>query len=413
MVLLKDRLEALGGYLRQCEKESDFGSLRQQQYELIHKSLTEQLVKVTFTEAGQYVQLLQAMPWTDEQRKALLSVVQGKLLNSEQQTPAAGRLPMQDFTAFPRYLRDEDWKRITDASLASQALSLTLKEIMEHLGRLTLRAPEETCALLTVLLLRHDPARVADPETLRSAYLAVKSQCKFFLTNIKKSDLLGSMVRVLPADPAGLDSSLHRAVFGEGHPAAIPPEIDVDSLHQQRALVKMRSFVSYIFFFGCFENHVFHYKSVALEYGPVFCLWKHHDILKRVSGDDHLRSERFSAICAIRSSDDSAGHGHGFPYGSKTYGCHGLLAALCFARFCWSHDWSSSRGCDSLLASPWARKWFRRSCQSRPASFARHRACSSSSSPWTSAGACHSEDSTVGAACASARKNTSAGDSCK
>lgn len=181
MVLLKDRLEALGGYLRQCEKESDFGSLRQQQYELIHKSLTEQLVKVTFTEAGQYVQLLQAMPWTDEQRKALLSVVQGKLLNSEQQTPAAGRLPMQDFTAFPRYLRDEDWKRITDASLASQALSLTLKEIMEHLGRLTLRAPsEETCALLTVLLLRHDPARVADPETLRSAYLAVKSQCKFF-----------------------------------------------------------------------------------------------------------------------------------------------------------------------------------------------------------------------------------------
>lgn len=249
MVLLKDRLEALGGYLRQCEKESDFGSLRQQQYELIHKSLTEQLVKVTFTEAGQYVQLLQAMPCTDEQRKALLSVVQGKLLNSEQQTPAAGRLPMQDFTAFPRYLRDEDWKRITDASLASQVLSLTLKEIMEHLGRLTLRAPsEETCALLTVLLLRHDPARVADPETLRSAYLAVKSQCKFFLTNIKKSDLLGSMVRVLPADPAGLDSSLHRAVFGEGHPAAIPPEIDVDSLHQQRALVKMRSFVSYIFF---------------------------------------------------------------------------------------------------------------------------------------------------------------------
>ena len=78
MVLLKDRLEALGGYLRQWEKESDFGSLRQQQYELIHKSLTEQLVKVTFTEAGQYVQLLQAMPWTDEQRKALLSVVAGE-----------------------------------------------------------------------------------------------------------------------------------------------------------------------------------------------------------------------------------------------------------------------------------------------------------------------------------------------
>jgi hypothetical protein len=238
---LQERLQALTQYLKQCERENDFDQLRAQQFTSLLENVRGQVTKLEFIEGAEVVSLLQGMPWTMDQRKDLITEVQSKVLAKEQTAAVTGRLPMQDFTSFCHYLRQEDWDRLCDPSLQSQALHVHLREIMEHLGKLTLRCPsEDTYGMLTTVLLMHDQGRFSDPIALRSVYLSVKAQAKAVLAKLKKEHLLGPIIRVLPSDPKALDPTLFRAVFGGMGPAAIPTHVNLDTLATQRSLIKLR-----------------------------------------------------------------------------------------------------------------------------------------------------------------------------
>lgn len=139
--------------------------------------------------------------------------------------------------------KEEDWNRLLDASLQKQVLCLHLREIVEHLFKLTLRHPsEDVLAMLTVLLLFHDQGRFMDGPSLRSSYLSAKTQFKTYMDALKKSDtnelpLLGS----LPADPKTLPEEYRRQAFGEeGRPAALPACVKYDQFVCLAQLVPQR-----------------------------------------------------------------------------------------------------------------------------------------------------------------------------
>ena len=238
---LKSRLEALAVYLKQCENESNFNDLRKQQFDLLLSSLETQLVALDFSDGSDYVATLRSMPWSEEQRSSLVKVVQDKVLSGQQQVPVTNRQFGQDFTSLLHYLRAEDWSRLMDPTLKSQSLSLHLTELMTHLSKLTLRSPtEETWGVLTALLLLHEESRFDDPIQLRSSFLSTKTQGRSVLNRLKKEELLGPMVRVLPADPNVLDKGLFHKVFGDKGPAPVPEKINMQTFLIRADIVPLR-----------------------------------------------------------------------------------------------------------------------------------------------------------------------------
>ena len=138
--------------------------------------------------------------------------------------------------------KEEDWKRLLDPTLQKQVLCLHLREITEHLHRLTLRHPsEDLVAHLTVLLLLHDQARFMDGVALRSSYLSTKAQFKTYLTALGKNDTNQlPLLRELPADPKDLGEPYRRQAFGDGNPCPMPPSVKMDQLIMLAELVPQR-----------------------------------------------------------------------------------------------------------------------------------------------------------------------------
>lgn len=180
------------------------------------------------------------MDLSEEMKNALEKVVQEKV-GFNQST----RVILQHWKFFPEFLKDGHWVRLTNPGLQSQALTVHLKLLMEHLYKLGLRAPnEETFAMITTLLLLTDQGRFSDGISLRSAYLSCKTQAGHWLNILKnqKTQPAHPMMQELPKSFADLDPERMKDVFGEGcHPAPLPQGLTMETLLHLCSLVPQRS----------------------------------------------------------------------------------------------------------------------------------------------------------------------------
>ena len=95
--------------------------------------------------------------------------------------------------------------------------------------------------MLTCLLLLCDQGRFSDGISLRSAYLACKSQAKHWLTLYRNEPQVMGPLQDLPADPSDLDEARRKFVFGDGKPAELPANITMELLTHLSSLIAMRS----------------------------------------------------------------------------------------------------------------------------------------------------------------------------
>lgn len=238
-----ERLQALGTFLEQCRNETNFDTLREQQFNVMRGSFND-MHSVTFEEGVALVSTLQSQLWNEEQRRALIGIIQEKTVAHAQTAPVGGRRMQQDFLNLPLFLREEDWARLRNPLLQSQALCGHLRLLAEHLFKLTLRNPtESTYSMLTILLLLNDEQRRNDPLMLRSAYLSTKTQMKTYLEQLKKDDqnTLPLLLR-LPGSVDALGNEYRAQAFGENQsPATLPAGIQMDQLLMWARIVPERS----------------------------------------------------------------------------------------------------------------------------------------------------------------------------
>ena len=234
-----DRLKGVVKFLQQCRGAEDFESIQKKQYDVLLQEL-EQVRQMNHDEAAEALSLLKDIDFTADMRSCLGKIVQEKVGFVQ-----SGRVVLQQWKFFPEFLKDSLWLRLMNPGLQSQALTVQLKLLVEHLYKLGLRAPnEETFAMLTTVLLLTDQGRFSDMVSLRSAYLSTKSQARQWLDVMKKQKEQPHCSRLqdLPKNPQELEPERLREVFGEGGlPASLPTGVDMETLLHLCTLVPQRS----------------------------------------------------------------------------------------------------------------------------------------------------------------------------
>ena len=230
-----DRLKGVVRFLEQCRGAHDFETIQKKQYDVLLQEL-EQVREMNHEEAAEALSLLKTVDVTADLRSCLEKIVQEKVGFVQ-----SGRAVLQQWTYFPEFLKDSLWLRLTNPGLQSQALTVHLKLLVEHLYKLGLRAPnEETFAMLTTVLLLTDQGRFTDMVGLRSAYLSTKSQARQWLDVLKKQKEQPHCSRLqdLPKAPSDLYPERLRRVFGEG---ALPASlVNMETLLHLCSLVPQR-----------------------------------------------------------------------------------------------------------------------------------------------------------------------------
>lgn len=154
------------------------------------------------------------------------------------------RNPNQDYTSFPLYLVEQDWKTITNKNLN---VASRCNCIMNRLWNLGLRLPSEpTMAMITTCLLLVEPERFSDGFQMRTSYTSVKSLLKQFYRNLP-TDAQGHGPRVLPATLAAVPQALANSAYGStaqmnNHNLPnLPNGVTIEGLNQLCAMVPVRS----------------------------------------------------------------------------------------------------------------------------------------------------------------------------
>lgn len=234
-----DRLKGVVNFLQQCRGADDFDAIQKRQYDILLQDL-EQVRQMNHDEAAEALSLLKDIDFTADMRSGLEKIVQEKVGFVQ-----SGRVILQQWKYFPEFLKDSLWLRLTNPGYQSQALTVHLKLLVEHLYKLGLRAPnEETFAMLTTVLLLTDQGRFTDMVSLRSAYLSAKSQARQWLDVMKKQKEQPRCCKLqdLPKTPSDLDPERLRDVFGEGNlPAPLPAGVEMETLLHLCSLVPQRS----------------------------------------------------------------------------------------------------------------------------------------------------------------------------
>ena len=99
-----DHVKALGAFLEQCKAEENFDLLLQQQFVALKETFGA-IGKLTFEDGSALVQRIQEQPWTDEQRKTLVGVIQEKVV-ANANTTSPQRVSFQNWTNVANYLRE-------------------------------------------------------------------------------------------------------------------------------------------------------------------------------------------------------------------------------------------------------------------------------------------------------------------
>lgn len=205
-----DRLKGVVNFLQQCRGADDFDAIQKRQYDILLQDL-EQVRQMNHDEAAEALSLLKDIDFTADMRSGLEKIVQEKVGFVQ-----SGRVILQQWKYFPEFLKDSLWLRLTNPGYQSQALTVHLKLLVEHLYKLGLRAPnEETFAMLTTVLLLTDQGRFTDMVSLRSAYLSAKSQARQWLDVMKKQKEQPRCCKLqdLPKTPSDLDPERLRDVL--------------------------------------------------------------------------------------------------------------------------------------------------------------------------------------------------------
>lgn len=127
VVAMVERLKSVQDFLVKCQGSDDFKAVQQKQFDGMLNEL-RLLKTVPLEQASEMMDLIRAMVWTDDMKEALCKVVQGKASLS------STRVVLQHWTNCPLFLREEDWLRLTNVGLQSQAFTVNLKEMVDHLS---------------------------------------------------------------------------------------------------------------------------------------------------------------------------------------------------------------------------------------------------------------------------------------
>ena len=97
---------------------------------LVDKTVSLRGLKpLSHEQASEILTLIDQMLWKDDMKKVLKEIIQEKAAFVQSPT----RVILQHWTHFPLYLRAEDWLRLTNPSMQSQAFTVTLKEMLSLL----------------------------------------------------------------------------------------------------------------------------------------------------------------------------------------------------------------------------------------------------------------------------------------
>lgn len=239
-----ERLQALGKYLQECENLPNFSELLGQQCAQLSKQIREGPA-LDFNSGAALIALVQQEArWQETHKHSLCALIQAKVEEATApKTLSGGRLPLQDFTFFPCYLSEADWKVVMDNK--SSVLAHRANRLTERCHRLGLFAPsEDTYAMFTTVLLLPEQHRFTDGLSLRSSYLSVKTLVKQHLKNKEKEDAdKTDFLRQLPAEPNCLDARKLEQAYDHGDKPAnkFPQGVTIELLHQLKKLVPLRS----------------------------------------------------------------------------------------------------------------------------------------------------------------------------
>ena len=240
------RMKALETYLESCKDLPNFSEVLETQCVQVVKEI-KALSKLPLDEAAPLLALLQQNNlWPLAMKETISGAIQAKVQESMQlqHRGMKDRASLQDFTWFPVYLTQSDWKSILDDTWN---LGQRCSVIMNRLCKLGLKWPsEDTYAMVTTVLLIRDQLIFSDGIQLRSNYLNVKGLVKAHLNSVKGSGTqdseAGDCLHQLPPTPATVDSTLMRHAFSDKEsPAPLPDGITMENLHKNMLLVPQRS----------------------------------------------------------------------------------------------------------------------------------------------------------------------------
>ena len=122
------RLKSVHDFLLKCQGSDKFEEICKAQFDAAVQELRG-IKALSHEQASEILTLIDQMLWKDDMKKVLKEIIQDKVAFVQSPT----RVILQHWTHFPLYLREEDWLRLTNPSMQSQAFTVTLKEMMDHL----------------------------------------------------------------------------------------------------------------------------------------------------------------------------------------------------------------------------------------------------------------------------------------
>ena len=168
-------LRAVGRYLGAMANHSDFGNMRDEQFQNCRLRV-RQSPSFDIALASNLVKEIASMAWTQEQRLQLQAEMNSKVIvdaPTQSASGSGGRRSLQEYQNMAHYFPEKLWLKILGEN-PQQALG----PICQHLALLGLRLPSERTAsrLTTLLIQRHHLTK--DQGQKHQCFLHVKATLK-------------------------------------------------------------------------------------------------------------------------------------------------------------------------------------------------------------------------------------------
>ena len=237
-----DRMKALDTYLSSCRDLENFSSIVEGQCKELSKEISE-IKELNFDQGAPLLAMVQqSQVWTKTMKNQLATLIHQKVAATMQNriVKEGNRAQLQDFSWFPVYLSACDWKTVLDEKTNS---GYKISILVDRTFKLGLKHPsEDTCAMITSVLLLNEPQMFHNSLQLRNAYVSFKTMFKDRLKikrDSRKPDCHIEGMKDLPPTPDQLTAEQKKLVYGDGGPAQEMP-YTMERLREMMQIVPQR-----------------------------------------------------------------------------------------------------------------------------------------------------------------------------
>ena len=237
-----DRMKALDTYLSSCKDIENFPAILEGQCTQLLKEIGE-IKELNFEQGAPLLAMVQQSHfWTKTMKTQLSTVIHQKVTSTMQNrmVNTSGRAQLQDYSWFPAFLSACDWKTVLEEKTNS---GYKVAILVDRTFKLGLRHPtEDTCAMVTSVLLLNEPQMFHNSLQLRNAYVSFKTMFKDRLKikrEARNPDAQIENMKDLPPTPDQLTAEQKKLVYGDGGPAQEMP-YSMERLREMMQIVPQR-----------------------------------------------------------------------------------------------------------------------------------------------------------------------------